>query len=248
MKKQNGEKAAGARRARKSGGPGRLGRRALRLGVKLLLAALFFTVLEVLVLRFLNPPFTMAMAWGWVRDLAGGAPYEVPVRRWRPLTKLSPHLKKAVLAGEDQRFLHHHGFDLVELHFAFRDLLRQRRVRGASTISMQAARTVFLFKERTWPRKLAEAYYTVLIELFWSKGRILEVYLNTVDWGPGVMGAEAASRRYFGISAEALGAAQAALLAAALPNPHRWSPGNPDGYLLERQRAILEQMGRMPYL
>jgi monofunctional biosynthetic peptidoglycan transglycosylase len=162
------------------------------------------------------------------------------------LEEISPHLRKAVLAGEDQRFLSHHGFDFTEMGEAFQDILSGGRTRGASTITMQTARTVFLWPERTWFRKLAEAYYTVWIETFWSKQRILEVYLNTVDWGRGIVGGEAASRAYFGVSADRLSRSQAALLVAILPNPHAWSPIRPNWIVLRRQARILKDMNKMP--
>jgi len=164
------------------------------------------------------------------------------------LNEISPHLRKAVLAAEDQRFNFHNGFDFVEINQAIRDILEEGRVRGASTITMQVARTVFLWPERSWSRKLAEAYYTVLIELCWSKRRILEVYLNTVDWGIGIMGAEAASRKYFHTDAGSITALQAALLASILPSPHRWSPTKPTKQVWERQRRIMKDMGKMPAL
>jgi len=159
---------------------------------------------------------------------------------------MSSYLKKAVLAAEDQRFLSHHGFDFTELNQAVRDLLTAERTRGASTISMQVARTVFLWRGRSWFRKIAEAYYTVLIELMWSKERILEVYLNTVHWGKGIMGAEAASRKYFRTSSANITPSQAALLAAILPNPTKWTPIKPSKYVRERQKEIMRQMVWMP--
>jgi len=131
---------------------------------------------------------------------------------------------------------------------AFWDILAERGTRGASTISMQAARTVFLWSDRSWLRKMAEAYYTLLIEIFWSKERILEVYLNTVDWGQGIMGAEAASRNYFHRSSSHLTVSQAALLAAVLPNPRKWSPVNPNGFVEERKERIIRDMPKMPLL
>ncbi len=167
---------------------------------------------------------------------------------WRPLMEISPHLKQAVLAAEDQRFLDHWGFDFVELGKAIEDALHDKGVRGASTISMQAARTVFLWPDRTLVRKALEAYYTVLIELFWDKRRILEVYVNTVDWGPGIRGAEAACRSYFAVGCDAVSRSQAAALAAILPNPHRWSPVEPGRQVLRRKQRILRAMDMMPLL
>jgi monofunctional biosynthetic peptidoglycan transglycosylase len=220
----------------------------LWLGIRLLLTAVILTVLQVSILRFLNPPFTVAMAWNWVQEKFKGGSDPGSVFFWRDLEDISPHLRRAVLAGEDQRFPTHHGFDFVELSAAIRDGIFSDRVRGASTISMQTARTLFLWPDRSLARKALEAYYTFLIELVWGKKRILEMYLNTVDWGEGILGAEAACRRYFRTRSNRLSPSQAALLAAVLPNPHKWSPANPTPYLEERQRRILEDMRKMPLI
>lgn len=215
----------------------------LFLGLFLVLSAL-----QVAVLRFVNPPFTGTMISNWVADRMAGREAQWPDPAWRPLRKISPHLRRSVLAGEDQRFTAHNGFDLVEVNQAFQDVLAGGRVRGASTITMQVARTVFLWPGRNLARKSLEAYYTVLIEGFWSKKRILEVYLNTVDWGEDVVGAEMASKKYFRTNASSLTAEQAALLASVLPSPHHWSPEHPTEYVRERQRRILDDMRKMPLL
>jgi monofunctional biosynthetic peptidoglycan transglycosylase len=224
----------------------------LRWSWRFLLKAVFIlaivTILQVLLLRFFNPPATVRMAWGFLHHTITAKHYEKPLYHWRELKEISPYLKRAVLAAEDQRFLSHHGFDFTELHEAARDLVTAERTRGASTISMQAARTVFLWRGRSWLRKIAEAYYTVLIELMWRKERILEMYLNTVHWGKGIMGAEAASRKYFHTNCANITATQAALLAAILPNPTRWTPINPSKYIRQRQQEIMRQMVRMPLL
>jgi len=197
--------------------------------------------------RFWNPPFTHREAVRWVRGGQWGN-FHLRAAGWRPLEAISPHLRRAVLAAEDQRFAAHHGLDFKELRDAVGDFVGGRGRRGASTITMQVARTVFLWPEREWSRKLVEIYTAIVIETCWSKRRILEVYLNTVDWGPGVRGAEAAARRYFGLSAAELTAGQAALLAAVLPSPHRWSPSRPSAYLLQRQARILKDIHKMPLL
>lgn len=186
-------------------------------------------------------------AWNWLRYGDTKRSYD-PEKSWRRLEEISPHLRKAVLAGEDQRFLSHHGFDFTELNQAIKDLALHRGARGASTLTMQVARTVFLWPDRSWLRKSAEAYYTLLIEIFWDKERILEIYLNTVDWGAGLMGAEAASETYFHRSSIHISPRQAALLAAILPNPDKWSPRNPGPWVVKRQRRILKDMNRMPLL
>ncbi len=209
---------------------------------------LVLSVLQVAVLRFVNPPFTGTMISNWVADKIAGREAQWPDPEWRPLRKISTHLRRSVLAGEDQRFTAHNGFDFVEMNHAFQNALAGGRVRGASTITMQVARTVFLWPGRSLARKSLEAYYTVLIEVFWSKKRILEVYLNTVDWGKDVVGAEMASRKYCRTNASYLTAEQAALLAAVLPSPHHWSPDHPSEYVRERQRRILDDMRKMPLL
>jgi monofunctional biosynthetic peptidoglycan transglycosylase len=219
----------------------------VRWGAWTLFILCLLTVLQVFSLRFMNPPFTAVTVLNWIRHNGAARQYQ-PKSAWQALKKISPHLRKAVLAGEDQRFLSHHGFDFKELNQAIKDMALKRGARGASTITMQVARTVFLWPNRSWLRKAAEAYYTVLIEIFWSKERILEIYLNTVDWGSGLMGAEAASRKYFNRTSARLSRPQAALLAAILPSPDKWSPTNPSAYVSMRQKAILRDMKRMPLL
>jgi monofunctional biosynthetic peptidoglycan transglycosylase len=182
------------------------------------------------------------MAWDRFHDK------EIPGFDWQSLQDISPYLRRAVLAAEDQRFLTHHGFDFIELDKAIRDVMKKKRIRGASTISMQVARTVFLWPERSLLRKGIEAYYTILIEFFWSKERIFEIYLNTVNWGQGVRGAQAAARRYFHTDAIHLDPYQGALLAAILPSPHVWSPTEPNEIVKQRQRRILKDMEEMPLI
>ncbi len=208
---------------------------------------LFFgvSVLEVTLLTVVDPRFTVMSAWQWICHTAGGEEV-VPRMEWRPLEKISPYVRRAVLAGEDQRFLSHWGFDFTEIGEAMKDMASRRGFRGASTISMQTARSVFLWPSRSLLRKGLEAYYTLLIELFWSKERILEIYLNTVDWGEGIMGIETASQHYFHVSSAQLSRREAAILAAVLPSPHRWSPTDPGPYTLKRQERILKDMMIMP--
>ena len=220
-------------------------RRVIVWGLKLFFVLLALSMLQVLILRFVNPPFTAMIAWNWVQEKDT---HRLDALRnlWRPLKDISPYLRKAVLASEDQRFLVHHGFDFTEINEAIKDIVLRKGYRGASTITMQVARSVFLWPERSWLRKAVESYYTVIIELFWSKERVLEIYLNTVDWGAGIIGSEAASRKYFHISCSRISRSQASLLAAILPSPHRWSPTNPNEQVLARQKRILKDMGKMP--
>ena len=222
-------------------------RRILRFFSRVVLVLGLFSLVEVLAVRFVNPPFTTSMVYNWLCSKTQATPERLwPEQTWRPIQEVSPHLIRAVQAGEDQRFVIHHGFDFEELNHALNDLRTGRRVRGASTISMQVARTVFLWPSRSLVRKSLEAYYTLLVEILWDKRRILEVYLNTVDWGIGIVGAEAAARKYFKVSASSLSRSQAALLAAILPSPHAWSPLDPSEFVRERQRKIMMDMEKMP--
>jgi monofunctional biosynthetic peptidoglycan transglycosylase len=154
---------------------------------------------------------------------------------------ISPRLERAVIAAEDQNFCSHHGFDWASINKAVEDHNRRpsKPMRGASTISQQTARTLFLLPMRSWIRKGLEAYLTVLLESIWPKKRILLAYLNLVDWGDGIFGAEAAANAYFGTDAGSLDNAQAARLAAILPNPHKWKAAHPGRYV--RRRAGMLQ-------
>ncbi len=215
---------------------------------KVMLFLFVFTLIQVAALRFIDPLVTPNVAWEWMESIIKKQPEKRPAYHWKKIEQISPHLRRAVLAAEDQRFLFHHGFDFNEIQHAFKGFVREKKLRGASTISMQTARSVFLLSSRSVFRKLAEIYYTVLIELFWDKPRILEIYLNTVDWGTGVTGAEAAARKYFSKSAANLTREEAALMTAILPSPHRWSTRNPSTYLKIRQEQILKAMHMMPLI
>jgi monofunctional biosynthetic peptidoglycan transglycosylase len=172
-----------------------------------------------------------------------GKPWELH-HRWVPLELISPSLPQAVMASEDARFLQHHGFDYKAIeHAAMRNVKHPEKRRiGASTISQQTAKNVFLWPSRSWIRKAFEVYFTLLIETMWSKERIMEVYLNSIEMGDGIYGAEAVARWHFGRSAAELDKSQCALIAATLPNPLRWNSAHPDGYMLKRQRRILHEM------
>jgi monofunctional biosynthetic peptidoglycan transglycosylase len=200
-----------------------------------LVAWLLASVGAVLALRFVPPPFTAMMLEqrGPLRDIR----YE-----WRDRPRLAPTTARAVIAAEDQRFLAHHGFDFDQLQIAIDEYRAGDELRGASTISQQVAKNLFLWSGRSLVRKGLEAYFTVLLELCWPKQRILEVYLNVAELGDGVFGVEAAARRYFGVSASALSAEQAALLAAVLPNPRKLHVDKPSNYVRSRQSWILGQM------
>lgn len=166
---------------------------------------------------------------------------------WVPLEKMSPHLPVAVMASEDQRFLLHHGFDYGAIEKAVKQNRKggKRKV-GASTITQQTAKNVFLWPGRSWVRKGFEAYFTVLIELVWSKQRIMEVYLNSIEMGDGIYGAEAVAEQHFEKQAIDLSRAECALVAATLPNPRKFSSREPSPYMLKRQRAIQHEMKFIP--
>ncbi|HEY7753599.1 MAG TPA: monofunctional biosynthetic peptidoglycan transglycosylase [Steroidobacteraceae bacterium] len=164
---------------------------------------------------------------------------------WVPWEQISRHAAAAVIAAEDQKFLEHDGFDFEAIDQALADAKRGRRMRGASTISQQVAKNLFLWPGQSWLRKGLEAWFTLCIETLWTKRRILEVYLNSAEFGRGVWGVEAASRAYFGKPAARLNRPEAALLAAVLPSPKRFRAANPSPWVRQRQDWILWQMGMM---
>ncbi|MBF0230240.1 MAG: monofunctional biosynthetic peptidoglycan transglycosylase [Desulfamplus sp.] len=209
---------------------------------------LFIPIFQIFIIKFINPFFTIPMVWEWCIKRVTQENYIEFSYEWRDLDEISPNLRRAVLAAEDQRFLSHNGFDFIELKKAVDDIKAGKKRRGASTITMQAARSLFLVPWRSIIRKAIEAYYTVFMELFWGKKRILEIYLNTVDWGIATVGAEAAAQRYFSCSAKDLTKPQAAILAAILPSPHTWSPTKPESYVRARQKRIIRDMRLMPLL
>jgi len=161
---------------------------------------------------------------------------------WIAIEDLSGNLKKAAIAGEDINFLNHYGFDFKAMETAFEKNKKGKKIRGGSTISQQTAKNVFLWPGRSYIRKAFEAYFTVLIELLWGKERILEVYLNVIEMGDGVYGAEAAVQHYWGKSASSMSKSQAALLVAVLPNPLRWNPTRPTRFIYYKQGLILRNM------
>jgi monofunctional biosynthetic peptidoglycan transglycosylase len=201
----------------------------------LLVACLAASAALVLLFRWVDPTITMVMAQepGSLGDLE---------REWVDSGAIARTAARAVIAAEDQRFLEHHGIDFVSLDKALRDYTAGAGLRGASTITQQVAKNVFLWQGRSFVRKLLEAYFALLIELVWTKERILEVYLNSAEFGQGIFGVEAASREFFGTSAAKLDTSQAALLAAVLPSPKRYSATRPSAYVRERQRWIVGQM------
>lgn len=196
------------------------------------LLSIFFTI----IFRWINPPITPLMV---IRKVQYGYPIE---KRWKDIDDISPNMYKAAIASEDNYFLGHNGFDVIALDIVIREHKNGTRKRGGSTISQQTAKNVFCWPRSSWIRKGLETYYTFLIETFWSKERIMEVYLNVIEMGPGIYGAEAAAQHYFHCSASQLNSRQAALITAAYPAPLKRDPGHPSNYL-NRQASIIQ--GRM---
>ena len=212
---------------------------------KLPLMLMALSVLQVLALRFADPPFSAFMAIrqvdAWV---AGDGGFRIAYD-WRELDAIAPTLPVALVAAEDQNFARHRGFDLDAIAQAREHNARGGRVRGASTITQQLAKNLFLWSGRSWARKGLEAWYTVLIELLWPKHRILEVYANVAEFGDGIYGAQAAARRYWNKDAARLTLAESARLAAVLPSPRRYSARRPGPYVQRRTRWIERNVGRL---
>jgi len=196
-------------------------------------------------LRFVDPPRSMFMLLRQIEAWRSDDEAFVLYHQWRDLEQMATSLPLAVIAAEDQRFSQHHGFDLDAIYAARQHNARGGRVHGASTISQQLAKNLFLWGGRSWLRKGLEAWYTLWIELLWPKRRILEVYLNVVEFGDGVYGAEAAAQRMFACDAMHLTASQSARLAAVLPNPRRYNAADPDPYVRQRTQWILRQMQQL---
>ncbi len=201
------------------------------------------TILAVVALRFLPVYFTPLMFIRCYEQMTEGKSLKMK-HHWVPLNKISPSLPMAVMASEDAKFLKHHGFDYQAIeHAAERNRNHpEKRKLGASTISQQTAKNVFLWPGRSWVRKGFEVYFTALIELMWPKERIMEVYLNSIEMGDGIYGADAVAEEHFGTDALSLTKAQCALIAATLPNPRKFSSKNPSGYMLKRQARIMREM------
>lgn len=205
---------------------------------KLFLWFIGLSVLWVLVYKFVPVPYTPLMA---IRSVDGGPGYQTQ-HDWVPIDEISPYLQLAVICAEDQTFLSHSGFDREAIEKALESNEKGKKLRGGSTISQQTAKNAFLWPDRTWLRKGLEAYFTLLIETFWSKERILEVYLNSIEMGPGVFGAEAASQYWFKKSATDLRPENAAAIAAILPSPNRYKANPPGPYVARRTQWIIRQM------
>ena len=214
--------------------------RFIRLLTWLILGFVFLSVGLVVALRWLDPPTSAFMIADRIEASTGDG--HSLRYRWTDWNKIAGPMKVAVIASEDQTFAEHRGFDFKSIDKALEERQRGRRVRGASTISQQVAKNLFLWSGRSWVRKGLEAYFTLLIETLWPKQRILEVYLNVAQFGRGVYGVGAAGEVFFRKSAARLNAADAALLAAVLPNPIRLRVNAPSVYVRSRQQWIMGQM------
>ncbi len=210
----------------------------VRFILKSMVAFLILSVLWVLVYRWVDVPATPLMG---IRKLQSKQRHIIQ-HRWIPLSQISKDLQLAVICSEDQRFIEHQGFDKKAIEKAITEHKAGKRLRGASTISQQTAKNVFLWPHRSWLRKGLESYFTFLIETFWSKERILEIYLNSIEMGNGIYGAEAAAQFWFNTSATNLHKEEAAALAAILPNPLLFLANPPSAYTQKRKEWILSQM------
>ena len=218
--------------------------RKLRVTIRWILAAFFgSTILAVVALRFLPVYFTPLMFIRLAQQAGEGRELRLN-HHWVSLDQISGHMPVAVIASEDANFMNHHGFDYKAIeHAAERNRKHPEKQKlGASTISQQTAKNVFLWPGRSWTRKGLEVYFTALIELLWSKQRIMEVYLNSIEMGEGIYGVSAVAEEHFGIQARDLSRSQCALIAATLPNPRKFSSKQPSAYMQKRQARILKEM------
>jgi len=210
------------------------------------ITALFFgsTLLVTLIYRFVPVPVTPLMIIKTIEQISEKEPWQFK-KHWVPLSEISPKFPLAVIAAEDQLFLEHNGFDFkaIEKAIEYNQKKKGKKIKGASTISQQTAKNVFLWSGRSWVRKGLEVYFTFLIETLWSKERIMEVYLNSIEMGRGIYGAEAAANYHHQRSAKNLSVSQCAAIAAVLPNPVKWNPTHPTAYISKKQLWILKQMG-----
>ena len=204
---------------------------------------LFFgsTILAVLIYKWCPVYVTPLMIIRCAQQVSRGEKLRLK-HHWVPLDSMSIYMPVAVMASEDQRFLTHNGFDFIEINKTLEERRSGKRFRGGSTISQQTAKNVFLWPKASWVRKGLEAYFTVLIEFIWGKERIMEVYLNSIEMGDGIYGAEAVAQQHFGRRAITLTRPNCALIAATLPNPLKFSSKEPSSYMLKRQTAIMNQM------
>ena len=207
-------------------------------------ALLYFFAISIvltIIYRFVPPPITFLMVQRMVEQKVDGEKIKLK-KDWVSIEEISSFMTRAAIASEDGRFLDHHGFDIEAMQKAYKYNQKSKRTKGGSTITQQVAKNVFLWPARSYLRKGLEAYFTLLIEIFWSKERIMEVYLNCIEMGDGVYGIEAAAQHYFKKPAKNLSKRESAAIAAILPNPRKWSASKPNAYIQKRQYRILKAM------
>jgi len=205
------------------------------------------TILIVVLFRFVPVPFTPLMLSRMAEQFKNDKEMKCD-KDWMPISKISKNLQKAVISSEDQNFMNHYGFDFTAIEKAYKynkTKPANKPARGASTISQQTAKNVFLWQGRNYIRKALEVYFTAMIEIFWNKERILEVYLNVIEMGDGIYGAQAASQQYFKVDAANLNQKQAATIAAILPNPRKWKAANPNGKTKYKVSKIMNKMNKV---
>ena len=215
----------------------------LKLFLRLAVYFFIFSILLVVIYRFIPPPFTFLMIQRCVEQKIDGKEMKLN-KDWVPMEKISSSMVLAVITSEDQKFEEHSGFDFdaIEKAQKYNERKKGKKVKGASTISQQTAKNVFLWPARSYIRKGFEVYFTFLIEMLWSKERIMEIYLNEIEMGDGIYGVEAAAQTYFHKPASKLGLSEAALIAACLPNPIKWSPAKPTVYINKKKTWILRHI------
>ena len=202
------------------------------------------SILAVILFRFVNPPITYLMIERGFERKAAGKDWKIE-KQWKNFDEISDNMKRAAVAAEDQSFLENHGFDFNAIEKAYKKNEHSKKLIGGSTITQQTAKNVFLWPGRSFIRKGLEAYFTMLMDVFWSKKRIMEVYLNVIETGDGIYGVEAASQEYFHKPAARLTNQQAAAIASIFPSPLRWSANNPSPYVRHRQYLIIKNMRRL---
>lgn len=218
-----------------------MGKKILQFLIKCALWFLGISVFFVILFKFVPVPFTPLMAVRAMEQKEAGKEMTCS-HDWVSLDEISPNLQKAVIASEDGTFLSHNGFDFTAMQKAFKNNSKGKKLKGGSTISQQTAKNVFLWQGRSYLRKALEAYFTVLIEIFWGKERIMEVYLNSIEMGDGVYGVEAASEHWYKKSASSVSKREAAGIAAILPNPRKFKASNSSSYIERRKGRIMKHM------
>lgn len=215
-----------------------------RVILKTILILFVGSIVLVIAGRFIPIFYTPLMFIRVAEQISDGEKPKIK-KDWTSIDEISPNMVRAVVASEDNLFLQHNGFSVDDIKKALEHNQKGKRIRGGSTISQQTAKNVFLWPQRSWLRKGLEAYFTVLIEFFWSKERIMEVYLNVIETGDGIYGVQAAARNYFDTSAEKLTRSQAASIAVCLPNPRKYNPENPSPYIRKRTKHIVDVMKKI---